>query len=321
MALEREERVIEFILLANLILGIKPKKHGLTGVSSFLQKIDALRWTPHLDECLEVLNEKHESPIDDILVQQVRMQLIVEKVTRGPWNDGAIKTAEHSNVPLCFYLNALQSQLQEVKSKIPPYLKDNEIVLAHFYSTQLTINETVLSSLPSSNNQADFQPVERLYACIESVKSWFEIFFTIPPIAYVGFPFSIFSQLVRCLSTLYRLSTLEDPAWERKSVQKTADLLVIFDQVIKNMEQVAAIAGQDNNGSIGEDTFSRTAKMFRSIRPGWEAKLGGLDSETVSTLPTLPVGTDIPLPEVTLTEPMDKDWLMDLFLPPNYQFQ
>jgi len=94
-------------------------------VSSFLQKIDALRWTPHLDECLEVLNEKHESPIDDILVQQVRMQLIVEKVTWGPWNDGAIKTAEHSNVPLCFYLNALQSQLQEVKTKIPPYLKDN----------------------------------------------------------------------------------------------------------------------------------------------------------------------------------------------------
>ena len=193
-------------------------------------------------------------------------------------------------------------------------------MLAHFYSTQLTINETVLSSLPSLNNQSDFQPVERLYACIESVKSWFEIFFTIPPIAYSGFPFSIFSQLVRCLITLYRLSTLEDPAWDRKAVQKTADLLVIFDQVIENMEQVAAIARQDNNGSTEEDTFSRTAKMFRSIRPGWEAKLVSLDSQTVSTLPTLPIGTDIPLPEVTLTDQMDRDWLMDLFLPPNYQF-
>lgn len=94
-------------------------------VSSFLRKIDALRWTPHLDECLEVLNDKHESPVDDILVQQVRMQLIVEKITRGPWNDGVISTAEHSNVPLCFYLNALLSQLQEVKTKIPPHLKDN----------------------------------------------------------------------------------------------------------------------------------------------------------------------------------------------------
>lgn len=86
------------------------------------------------------------------------------------------------------------------------------------------------------------------------------------------------------------------------------------------MEQVAAIAGQDNNGSTEEDVFSRTAKMFRSIRPGWEAKLVGLDSETISTLPTLPVGTDIALPEVTLTDQMDRDWPMDLFLTPNYQF-
>lgn len=156
------------------------------------------------------------------------MQLIVEKITRGPWNDGVIKTAEHSNVPLCFYLNALLSQLQEVKTQIPPHLKDNdwrprlsiviqsdnsaEIVLAHFYSTQLTINETVLSNLPNLNNQSDLQPVKRLYACIESVESWFENFLTIPPIAYIEFPFSIFSQLVRCLIALYRLSTLEDSA-------------------------------------------------------------------------------------------------------------
>ena len=94
-------------------------------ISSFLQKIDALRWTPHLDECLEVLSERKESSLDDILVQQVRMQTIVEKVTRGPWDCGTVKKAERSSMPQCFYLNALQSQLQEAKAKISPNLKDN----------------------------------------------------------------------------------------------------------------------------------------------------------------------------------------------------
>lgn len=86
------------------------------------------------------------------------------------------------------------------------------------------------------------------------------------------------------------------------------------------MEQVAAIAGQDNNDSTEEDIFSKTAKMFRSIRPGWVAKLVSLDSQTVSIDPNLPIGIDVPLPEVTLTNQMDRDWLMDLFLPSNYQF-
>ena len=190
-------------------------------------------------------------------------------------------------------------------------------MLTHFYSTELTINEIALSRMPIANDQTNFRQVERLYGCTESIKSWFEVFFTIPPIAYIGFPFSMISQLVRCLITLYRLSTLDDPAWDKRSVRKTANLLVIFDQVISNMEQVASLTGQDNNNSVGEDVFSLTAKMFRSIRPGWEATL---EDATISTLPTPPNGNDTLLPEGFQMDQTDNDWLMEMFLTPNYQF-
>ena len=193
-------------------------------------------------------------------------------------------------------------------------------MLTHFYSTELTINEIVLSRMPIASDQTNFRQIERLYGCTESIKSWFEVFFTIPPIAYIGFPFSVFSQLVRCLITLYRLSTLDDPAWDKHSVRNTANLLAIFDQVVNNMEQVATLAGHDNNDSIGEDVFSRTAKMFRAIRPGWEAKLIGLEDPTATTLPTPPSASDTPLPLDFPMEQLDDAWLMDLFLTPNYQF-
>jgi len=199
-------------------------------------------------------------------------------------------------------------------------LSDNlvEVVLAHLYSTELTINEIALSQIPIISNHSSLQQVECLYACVESVKSWFGGFFTIPPIAYIGFPFSIFSQLVRCLVTLYRLSTLDDPAWNKNGVQKTADLLLILDQVTNNMEQVSVLAGLDNNDSVEGDVFSRTAKMFRSIRPEWEAILVGPDALMVSTLPTLPNANDPPLHEAFALDHYENDWLMDLFLAPNY---
>ena len=263
------------------------------------------------------------------------MQLIVEKVTRGSWNDVAMGTAEYRKAPLSYYLQALHSELQEVRSKLPLQFqrdgemsstihimifsdKSTEVVLAHLYSTELTINEISLSQMPIISDNSSFQQVECLYACVESVKSWFEVFFTIPPNAYIGFPFSIFSQLVRCLVTLYKLSTLDDPAWNKNGVRKTADLLLIFDQVINNMEQVSALAGLDNSDSVEGDVFSRTAKMFRSIRPGWEAILVGPVGPLVSTSPNLPNANETPLPEDFPLGHYDNDWLTDLFLAPNY---
>ena len=178
------------------------------------------------------------------------------------------------------------------------------------------MNEIALSQVPIITNYSNFQHLKCLYACVESIKSWFEVFFTILPAAYSGFPFSIFSQLVHCLVRLYRLSTLDDPAWDKDGVQKTADLLLILDQVINNMEQVAALAELDNTDSSDGDVFSRTAKKFRSIRLQWEAKLRPEDL-LVSTI-SYPTNANDMLPSEALAlNFQDNDWMMDYLLDPN----
>lgn len=73
-----------------------------------------------MDECLQVLDERHECVNDEILVQQVRLQRIVEKVTLSTWYDGGMEAAEDIKPPPYFYLQALRSQLQEVKNKLSP---------------------------------------------------------------------------------------------------------------------------------------------------------------------------------------------------------
>lgn len=94
-------------------------------ISSYLQRIDALRWTPYLDECLQMLAEKQEYPADTFLVHQVKLQLIVEKVSQAPWHDGLVDSIDSMKVPPAFYLKALRAQLRDFKQNIPPELQQN----------------------------------------------------------------------------------------------------------------------------------------------------------------------------------------------------
>jgi hypothetical protein len=186
-----------------------------------------------------------------------------------------------------------------------------ETILLHLYSAEI---DTALPPRFLHTNQLTFQQRKSLHAGLESIKSWFDIFLAISPAAYIGFPFSIFSQLVRCITTLCRLTTLDDPSWDQNGVCKTADPFLTLERVINNLDQGAIIAGLGNSESIEKDIFSRAAQMFRSLRPGWEAKR---DLGDPSTIPIQQNANDAFAPDALASEFFD-DWLTDLLLPLNY---
>ena len=71
-----------------------------------------------MDEDLQMLDERKECPNDDILVQQVRLQVIVEKMALGTLHDGAMESTEHTREPPSLYLETLHSELQDIKTKL-----------------------------------------------------------------------------------------------------------------------------------------------------------------------------------------------------------
>lgn len=191
-----------------------------------------------------------------------------------------------------------------------------EVVLLHLHSTELAINQIVLYRTPIMTNDPGSEHLDCLYTCIDNIKAWFDVFFSIPPISYIGFPFSIFSQLMRCLVILYRLSTLDDPAWDKRGARKTADPLPILDQVISKIEQVTTAAGLDNTGSVEGDVFVRSARMLRNMRPRWEEKLGP-EPDMTSALPISQNINDMTLLEPFQLDFVDNEWLTDFMLAPN----
>lgn len=80
-------------------------------------------WTPYLEECLRLLEEKNDSPTDGLLVYIVRVQLICNDVAAVPWNDAFGSTG--SGVPQDFYVKTFTSQLEELRRAIPPELESN----------------------------------------------------------------------------------------------------------------------------------------------------------------------------------------------------
>ena len=71
-----------------------------------------------MDECLQVLDEAKECFSDGILVQQVRLQLITERVTRAIWDDGVLETTKRAVKPPSFCLEVFQSQLRNIKTEL-----------------------------------------------------------------------------------------------------------------------------------------------------------------------------------------------------------
>ncbi|KAJ5805371.1 Major facilitator superfamily domain general substrate transporter [Penicillium riverlandense] len=271
-------------------------------ISSFLQKIDALRWTPHMDECLRVIDEAKECPNDEILVQQVRLQLVVEKVAENAAHALEFESIEHSKVsPECI------SELESVKFNIMNASPKNSTFL-HLYSVEL---EVALSTAPFSRDSLTTSQRERLHMALSSISSWFNIFFMIPPAGYVGLSFVNFSQLIRCFSALIRLATLNDITWDKSYVLETANPLEFLNRTLSNLERVPLHAGLDNRYCAESDVFTRTAQHFRVLRAEWETMLASNDM--ASTMDYLQPANDISLPDFLGEEVLDGDWFMDLY--------
>ncbi|PYH65324.1 Zn(II)2Cys6 transcription factor domain-containing protein [Aspergillus vadensis CBS 113365] len=253
-----------------------------SSISLFLEKSDPLRWTPHMDECLHHLLEHPECLNDEILAQQARFQLINERINTTTTTD-PYHTSLPSFIspPLSIYTHTLTTHLHQTQNKLTPNSQRHRILHLHHSNTHLTIHESALLKQPPSLSTTTNQlhHLESLHACLSATSTWLTTFLAIPPAEYAGFPFPIFSQLVRHLAALYRLSTLDDddePAWDRGHVRQTVDLMEVMDRLIGNLGQAAALARLEAQGEDeDEDVFFYSIGKYESVRLKWGGVFGG----------------------------------------------
>lgn len=79
-----------------------------------------------MGECMQELQNQPECPGDEILAQQVKMQLILEKAALSRWYDSSVlETCDQDSALPSFYIHTLHAQLDAVRNAVPFHLETN----------------------------------------------------------------------------------------------------------------------------------------------------------------------------------------------------
>lgn len=193
----------------------------------------------------------------------------------------------------------------------------------------------------------DFSALDNLHGVLRTISSWMAAFETLPPLAPMGFTYPVFAQLSHCALSLFRLTVLRDPAWDRAAVRRTADVFDIVDRLAARLEALPALAGLviDRNE---DNIFMTHARFMRAMRTSLEMEVAAMDAEVAkacaedSQVPCLyqgensvarsaageatsgggssgvssgPCASTIGIPDDLAMNLVDDQWLVDMFRP------
>ncbi|RAL11346.1 putative C6 transcription factor [Aspergillus homomorphus CBS 101889] len=218
-----------------------------SNISSHLGRHDALRWTPQMEEALQVLTLNESCPTDGLFASQVRLQLLKQKadnVRQQEEADCALNgtAPAATSAPRLLYLKSLRRQLQELTSSFPTNIPQIDILHTHARYVELYINHLsyTISKDPlplDLSGRLGLERLERLWQSVENIKSWLDTFDAVQPSKLIAQPFHFWSQMILSLTLLKYLSTLKDPAWDCQAVRSTVPLISAIDRMLQKLNQ------------------------------------------------------------------------------------
>lgn len=111
-------------------------------------------------------------------------------------------------------------------------------------------------------SEKDFDTIDGLLQCLQSIAEWKDLFMTIGLQEYIGMPFRLMKQLALMMYTLVRLVTLEDPAWDTDRVRRTVDLPGLLNHVATTLKEVAGLAVWKDHA---DNVHNRSSRMMSPL--------------------------------------------------------
>ncbi|KAJ5514265.1 hypothetical protein N7463_003817 [Penicillium fimorum] len=269
-----------------------------------ISRIDAMRWTPHMEESLSILAGAKECPQDELLIIQVKIHLILDRVYQ-------LRRDGEAFISLAFYLDTFKKQLDTVKSEIPSHLQQHRVILMCLYNAEIIINELSIGA-PVIANSPDLHRLDSLYTTLQASKGWLDIWLELEGEEYFQLSCIIFFQFTRAIITLYKLTILEDPAWSKSMVRDTANILEYLNRIEAIIRKCPDYITFDESQEM--NLLEKGLRMIHGLRMNWEPKLmemwgpnipanNGIDSGMIQS--------DAMLPDVMPLGDIDESWILD----------
>ncbi|KAI0157785.1 hypothetical protein GGR57DRAFT_54822 [Xylariaceae sp. FL1272] len=258
--------------------------------SAFLRS-QSMRWTPHMEESLQMLAANPEWEGDQLLFVMAKTRRLMETVQEITWAQGASEVDGLVQVkpPASLYVKILRQNLQHLKSQVPETVKNNRIVQTCILSVDMLITEmpfpncfkdiyvnlTPPASAKSGVTTIDPARLENLYATFQTSKAFLDHFLGYGLSELVGVSFPVFLHFFRACQTLYRLILTEEPGWDRSVVSEGVDLVASIKLLASRFAQLPGLYrlrnDTDSEGNEVLTFYVKCAKTLNNTAPMWQS--------------------------------------------------
>lgn len=221
-------------------------------VATGFQRIDAMRYSIHLDECIRVIEGNPEHSTDLLLVELVKVTNLSERIGQTV---SLIQNESEILVPTALRLGSFQAELDTLKQGIPGAWKDDVILQLHHHLSAIRLYEvslannwtpkiTTKSPQSTSTTQAIPPPlhsshIQSLFTCLHHTRSFLTLILSLPPTTYLSQPITPWFLLAFTLMILARLSFYQNPllpTWNLDFVREICDLSLILEELADRNE-------------------------------------------------------------------------------------
>ncbi|KAI1775072.1 hypothetical protein F4818DRAFT_452007 [Hypoxylon cercidicola] len=251
-------------------------------ISNIFKHAPGLRWSSLFDGYLSNLAQDSTVSQDESLIAQVRMQLIVNQMYDDSWQTST------GGGPPDLYLSALRSQLHDITrhEKLGTVVRNHPMIMELYHFTELLINEAAISKPATPWHEPDLRRFEVYQNCLVSIKAFLDTFFSTPITMYGSMAFTSYPQLVRVMRCLHRITTIQDPAWDRDAVRRSVDLIPTCDKIIATFEYLKAASTLVSPDAGEDESHNWGLGVFRKMRATWQNELVNMDATNAATRET-----------------------------------
>lgn len=238
-------------------------------MSTSFKKLSALKWSSWMVDCAAVLEKNAEFQSDAFLVALVRTQHLSEDVMN----------IETFDAPVRFLANSYQADLDAITT--PPLSGKPKMLLEQQKaSAHVAIWAHALTGLTDdkSKQQSSMlrQRLDALWRCVESIRSYYELYLAIPPEDLLVLPFQVFGQSVQASVTLLRLATLEYDGWDLAALREELCYSAIVGEFTRKFELVESLPV--DGIVINNDSFTKWASKTRWMKNLYDSRYPAPDT-------------------------------------------
>ncbi|KAK3497482.1 uncharacterized protein B0T23DRAFT_426590 [Neurospora hispaniola] len=190
-------------------------------ISVAFGKLESIRYSPYIQQCLNELQESKEFETDGVLVHMVQLQRLMEKIAQvNSKTELTESIGGIARAPDAAYMSTFQSELDKICRSLNKGQENNKYLMVYVHSAKMrlceppVIDASLLAKFYKDLTALDDNTPSALdvfYRVSSGVREWFDHWFTVPVSAYFYLPVSIICQIVYAVTMLARWSKIVSP--------------------------------------------------------------------------------------------------------------